>query len=155
MKNLIKIGRIMFAIPFAIFGINHFFNSEPLAGLYNTFIPLVPFTNFLVGLALLAAAVSIILNKYVRLSCLMLAGLLLIFILSIHVPQLFFNYAPQLDFRQEALDKSQISDLKSHIYSFGRMLILTNLLKDFALMGASLIIAGLSPDENKSANSNL
>jgi uncharacterized membrane protein YphA (DoxX/SURF4 family) len=139
MKMLTKIGRIIFAIPFAVFGINHFINSEPLAGLYNTFITLVPFTNFLVGAALLAAAVSIILNRYIKLSCLLLAALLLIFILTIHVPQLFFNYAP------ETLQKD-----------FGRMLILTNLLKDFALMGASLIIAGLSPaNDNKIENSNL
>ena len=132
MKMLTTIGRIIFAIPFAIFGINHFINSEPLAGLYNTLISFVPFTNFLVGVALLAAAVSIILNKYVKISCLLLAGLLLVFILSIHVPQLFFNYSPEV--------------LKN---DFGKMLIMTNLLKDFALMGASLIIAGLSPKEDQ------
>ena len=130
MKMLTQAGRIIFAIPFAVFGINHFINSEPLAGLYNTFIPLVPFTNFLVGVALLVAAISIILNKYVRLSCLLLAALLLIFILSIHIPQLFFNYAP------ETMKKD-----------FGKMLILTNLLKDFALMGSALLIAGLSATE--------
>lgn len=117
MKMITKLGRIIFAIPFAIFGINHFINSEPLAGLYNTFIPLVPFTNFLVGAALLAVAVSIVLNRYVKLSCLLLAALLLIFILSIHIPQFFFNYAPET--------------IKNE---FGRMLIFTNLLKDIALM---------------------
>ena len=136
MKNLIKIGRIFFALPFAVFGINQFINASSLAGLYNTFIPLVPFTDFLVGVALLVAAVSIILNKYVRLSCLLLAALLLIFILTIHIPQLFFNYAP-------------VTMTKD----FGRMLILTNLLKDFALMGASLIIAGLSPEDDKMTES--
>jgi len=41
------------------------------------------------GLALIAACVSIILNKFVRLSCILLAVLLLIFILSIHIPMLF------------------------------------------------------------------
>jgi putative oxidoreductase len=127
MKIFNIIGRVIFAIPFAVFGINHFINSDSLAGLYNTFIPLLPFTNFIVGVALLAAAVSIILNRYVRLSCLLLAALLFIFIITIHVPQLFYNYAPEV--------------LKN---DFGKMLIITNLLKDVALMGASIIIASLT-----------
>lgn len=131
MNKLSHIGRIIFAIPFAIFGINQFINHEYLAGLYTTFIPLAIFTNFIVGIALVAAAISLLLNTFVRLSCLLLAGLLLVFIITIHVPQLFFDYAPEI-LKQE----------------FGKMLIMTNLLKDFSLMGAALMIAGLSPENN-------
>jgi len=131
MKHLTDLGRIIFAIPFLIFGINHFFNWEMLALLYNTFIPIGVYTNIIVGLALIAVAISIIIKKFVRLSCLLLAGLLFIFILTIHIPQLFFNIAPEnMDFK------------------FVHILAMTNLLKDFALMGGAILIAGIYPKEN-------
>jgi putative oxidoreductase len=128
MKNMTDIGRIIFAIPFAVFGINHFFNLEILAGLYTTFIPIWGFTIILTGLAMIGVALSIVFKKYIMLSCLILAGMLLIFIVTIHIPQLFFNVTPDP------------SDIK-----LTKILSLTNLLKDMSLMGAALMIAGLYP----------
>ena len=69
------------------------------------------------GLALIAACISIIIKKFVRLSCLLLALLLLIFIVSIHIPMLF--------------DKSMAT------------MALIELFKDTSLLGGSLLIAGI------------
>jgi uncharacterized membrane protein YphA (DoxX/SURF4 family) len=127
MKNLTPIGRILFALPFAIFGINHFLMMDYYVGMLTSFIPLGGYTIILTGLILIVVSISIITKKFVRLSTLVLAGLLLIFILTIHIPHL--------------------------INGADRPLILIALLKDISLMGGSLMIAGMYSDDKKQ-NSN-
>ena len=39
MKNITTIGRILFAIPFALFGINHFLMTDYYLGMLTSFIP--------------------------------------------------------------------------------------------------------------------
>jgi len=125
MKNLTTIGRILFALPFAVFGLNHFFMVDFYTGMLTSFIPGSSFTILLTGLALIAASISIIIKKYIKLSCILLAILLLLFILTIHIPQLF--------------DSST------------KMLALVAILKDTALMGGALMIAGIyQKGENES-----
>lgn len=114
-------GRILFALPFGIIGINHFVVSEFFKPFLSSFIPGGAFTILLTGTCLIAASISIILKKYIKLSCLLLALLLLIFILTIHIPQLFEPANAQFAFMQ--------------------------LLKDTGLMGGALIIAGIYKEE--------
>jgi uncharacterized membrane protein len=40
MKKITTIGRILFAIPFALFGINHFLMTDYYLGMLTSFIPL-------------------------------------------------------------------------------------------------------------------
>jgi len=68
MKNLTTVGRILFALPFAIFGLNHFLMVDFFTGMLNSFIPGTSFTIVLTGIALIAASVSIIIKKYIKLS---------------------------------------------------------------------------------------
>lgn len=117
MKQLSNIGRILFALPFGILGLNHFLMYSYYVGIVSSFIPGGGFTVIITGLALIAACISIIIKKFVRLSCLLLALLLLIFIVSIHIPMLF-------DARQAPI-------------------ALIELLKDTSLLGGSLLIAGI------------
>jgi len=119
MKHLTSAGRILFALPFGVMGLNHFLMYDYLVGIASTFIPGGGWTVIITGLALIAACFSIILKKFIQLSCLLLALLLLIFILTIHVPALF-NPDPA----------------KFNFAFFG---LFTNV----ALMGASLFIAGI------------
>jgi putative oxidoreductase len=119
MKHLTTAGRILFALPFGVMGLNHFLMYDSPFGIASTIIPGGGWTVIMAGLALIAACISIIVKKFIRLSCLLLALLLLIFILSIHIPALF-NPDPA----------------KFNFALFG---LLTNL----ALMGASLFIAGI------------
>jgi uncharacterized membrane protein YphA (DoxX/SURF4 family) len=118
MKNLAPVGRILFALPFAIFGINHFLMMDYYLGMLTSFIPLGGYTVILTGLIMIGVSISIITKKFIRLSTLILAGLLLIFIITIHIPHLL-----------DGSDKTPI---------------LIALLKDISLMGGSLMIAGYS-----------
>jgi len=119
MKHLTTLGRILFALPFGIMGLNHFIMYNHLVGIASTFIPGGGWTVIITGLALIAACISIILKKFIPLSCMLLAVLLLIFILTIHVPALF--------------------DPNPGKFNFAFFGLFTNL----ALMGASLFISGI------------
>ncbi len=114
-------GRILFALPFGVIGINHFIVSDFFNGMLTTFIPGGGFMILFTGACLIAASISIILKKYIKLSCLLLALLLLIFILTIHIPQLFEPSKAQIAFME--------------------------LLKDTALMGGALLIASIYKEE--------
>lgn len=123
MKNLSTIGRILFAIPFAIFGLNHFLFLDFYIGTVSSFIPLGPYTIILTGIFLIMASLSIIFNKYIKVSTILLSVLLLIFILTIHIPGLF--------------DPEK--------WKFA----LIELLKDTSLLGGSLMIAGMMFEKEK------
>jgi uncharacterized membrane protein YphA (DoxX/SURF4 family) len=117
MKNITIAGRILFALPFAVFGINHFIMMDYYMGMLTSFIPKTAFTLILTGIVLIAVSISIISNKYVKLSSIVLAILLFIFIITIHIPHLIngVNTTPTL----------------------------IALLKDISLMGGSIMIAGI------------
>jgi len=131
MKNLTTLGRILFALPFGILGLNHFLMKSYYLGMISTFIPGGGYTIIITGLALIAACISIIAKKYIQLSCLLLALLLFVFILTIHVPGLF--------------DSTPITILKMDTKI--STLALIELLKDTSLMGGALMIAGIYRDE--------
>ncbi len=123
MNKITTIGRILFALPFALFGINHFIMMDYYMGMLTSFIPRTAFVMILTGLMLIAASISIITSKYVRLSTLLLAGLLFVFIVTIHIPHL--------------------------IQGNNTTITLIALLKDISLMGGSLMIAGIYSDERE------
>jgi len=131
MKYLTTIGRILFALPFGILGLNHFLMKSYYLGMVSTFIPGGGYTIIITGLALIAACISIIAKKYIQLSCLLLALLLFIFILTIHIPGLF---------------NSTIITVLSMQTKFST-LALIELLKDLSLMGGALMIAGIYREE--------
>jgi len=121
MKKITVIGRILFAIPFALFGINHFLMTDYYLGMLTSFIPLGAYTIILTGIMLIVASISIITKKFVKFSTLMLAFILFVFILTIHIPHLFTE-----------------SD---------KTITIIALLKDISLMGGSLMIAGIYNEE--------
>jgi uncharacterized membrane protein YphA (DoxX/SURF4 family) len=124
MKKLTTLGRILFAIPFALFGINHFLMLDYYLGMLTSFVPLGAYTIILTGIMLIAASISIITKILVKFSTLLLAGLLFVFIVTIHIPHLFTD-----------ADKT---------------ITIIGLLKDISLMGGSLMIAGIySEEENQ------
>jgi putative oxidoreductase len=124
MKKIATAGRILFAIPFAIFGINHFLMMDYYLGMLTSFIPLGAYTIILTGIMLIAASISIISRKFVRFSTIMLAILLFMFIVTIHIPHLFIEA--------------------------DRSVTLIALLKDISLMGGSLMIAGIYSEDEES-----
>jgi len=123
MKNITTLGRILFAVPFAIFGINHFLMMDYYVGMLTSFIPLGAYTIILTGIMLIATAISIIFKKFVNVSTITLAILLFIFIITIHIPHLITD-----------------SDKTATLIA---------LLKDISLMGGSLMIAGIYSEDEK------
>ena len=112
------VARYLYAIPFRIFGVMHFINGSQMAGYVPSFIPGGVFWVYLVGVALIAACVSIIIEKYTKLACLLLALLLIIFVLSMHLPGII-----------GAADDAAMAAAMS------------SLLKDSALAGGALLLA--------------
>lgn len=108
-----KIGRYLFALPFAVFGLFHLFNAGNMTGWVP--IPGGVFWVYLTGLAHLAASVSIIIEQKTRLACILLGVMLLIFVFSIHLPGIINGNMPSS---------------------------MINLLKDLALTGAAWYMAG-------------
>lgn len=126
--NLGTIGRILFALPFGIIGLNHFLMTSFFVGMMTSFIPGGGFTILFTGFLLIAASIAIMVKRFVTLSCLLLAALLLLFILTIHIPQLF--------------DSSFTSEQHA--------MVIMQLFKDMALMGGALMIAHIyKPDKGE------
>lgn len=113
MDMLSKIGKYLFALPMGIFGLFHFMNGSQMAGMVP--IPGGVFWVYLTGAALLAACISILINTKAKLACTLLGVMLLIFMLSIHLPA---------------------------VLSGGGSSAMTMLLKDTALAGGAWILAG-------------
>jgi len=113
MKNLNLLGRILYGLPFGIIGLNHFFMTDVFLGMMTSYVPGGAYTVFLAGFFLIAASVLII-NRYVTVACYGLVFMLSLFILTIHIPNLFTEHAEMALFA---------------------------LLKDVALLGGSLLLA--------------
>ena len=126
MRKITTIGRILFAIPFALFGINHFIMMDYYLGMLTSFIPLGAYTIILTGIMLIVSSISIIFKKFVKFSTILLSILLFIFIVTIHIPHLLSD-----------------SD---------KTVTIIALLKDISLMGGSLMIAGIYSEEEEPGN---
>lgn len=61
---MFTIGRILFALPFGIIGLNHFLMVDYYTGMLTSFIPGGGFTILLTGFFLIAACISIIARKF-------------------------------------------------------------------------------------------
>jgi len=113
-----RVGRLLFALPFGIFGIIHFLTGTDTAGLVPDFIPGDVVWVYLTGTALLGACICIVAQIRVRLVSLLLALMLLIFALTIHLPEVIA----------------------------GTQNGLPNLLKDLSLSSGALFLAALYED---------
>jgi uncharacterized membrane protein len=114
MKNLAIIGRILFALPFGIMGLNHFLMKDYFLGMMSSFIPGGAYSILLTGAILILASILIIINFNLKLVCYGLALMLFIFIVTIHIPQL---------------------------YTANWQIAFIELLKDAGLMGGAIMIA--------------
>lgn len=81
MDNVLKLGRYLFALPFAVFGIMHFMNAEQMA-------KMAPFGGifiiYLTGAALIAATISMLIGKLDKLASALLGVFLILTALLVH-----------------------------------------------------------------------
>jgi len=87
MNAITNLGKYLYAIPFAVFGILHFMAADDMAGMAPGGAPMVYFT----GVCLLAAGVSIIIGKYDKLAAVLLAVMLLLMAFIVHASNMSEN----------------------------------------------------------------
>jgi putative oxidoreductase len=117
--SIYRVGIVLYALVIGFFGVNHFLNGT---GFQNTIPGIIPYHIFwvyLTGAALIAAAISFLINRKTKMAGLFLAVFLIIIVLTIHLP---------------ALIRAEGSPVVS--------IALTNLVKDTGLAAAALMIAG-------------
>ena len=116
-----RIATIAFAIVIAVFGILHFKDPDYIAVRVPDFLPGGKLWVYLVGGALILAAIAFLINKQARLAGFLLALMLIIFALTVHLPG-YLNTAGKDE-------------------QYGEFM---NLLKDTGLAAAALLIASRS-----------
>ncbi len=114
-----RIGIYLLSAVMIIFGIYHFQSPRSMVVFVPANMPGGITWVYVVGVAFILAAVAFISNKFVKLAGYLLALLLIIFVLTIHLPN--YNHAGAAEMRQEAF---------------------LSLLKDLALAAFALHIAG-------------
>jgi uncharacterized membrane protein len=112
------VARLLFAIPLIVFGIFHFMEAQTMSAMVP--LPQSVIWVYITGVAHLLAALALIINKYGKLACGLLALMLLIFILTIHVPNVI---------QAEGMDQMRQP--------------MISLLKDTMIMAGALAFAGL------------
>ena len=125
MAGIIGLGKYLFIIPMLVFGILHLMNAREMAGM-------APFGGQLMvyvsGIGLLAAALSVIIGKYDKLACTLLALMLFIFALTIHLPNL-------LNADDPAIQAASMGNFLKDIGLTGGALMAAKLAKDDAVIG--------------------
>jgi len=112
------IARIVFAVPFLIFGIFHMINAKAMGGMVPGSFPLSgEIWVYITGVALIGAALAMLTGFKGELAALLLALMLFLFILFVHLPGL------------------SVPAKKG--------MAMVSILKDAALIGGCLMIAGL------------
>jgi putative oxidoreductase len=87
MNAFLSLGRWLFAIPFAIFGLFHFMNSQAMADyVVPAYMPAKVAWVFLSGAGLIGAAVSMLIGKYDKLATTLLSVFLLLLVVMVHLP---------------------------------------------------------------------
>ncbi len=121
MDALPKVGRFLFAIPMALFGVLHFMMSGAMAAMVP--IPGGVVWVYITGIALIAASAAIISGKQAVLATQLLGLMLLIFAVSIHLMALIG----------------------------GDQAAMSMLLKDTALAGGAFVLSGVFASEGTGA----
>jgi uncharacterized membrane protein len=86
LNKVMPIGRLCFAIPMAVFGTEHFTITTDIATMVPSWIPAHTFWVYLVGVALIAAALSITVKMQSRLSATLLGVMFCLFVVLMDIP---------------------------------------------------------------------
>jgi uncharacterized membrane protein len=89
--DLAALGRVFVPVSLAVFGAEHLVSANFMAQMVPPWMPGRLFWAYFVGFALFAAAISIVSMKHVRLSATLLGILFLMFVLSLHLPNVMRN----------------------------------------------------------------
>jgi uncharacterized membrane protein YphA (DoxX/SURF4 family) len=79
-----------------VFGTEHLADASDIAQAVPSWMPAHLFWTYLVGVALIAAALSIVLNKHARLAATLLGSMLLLFVVLLHIPNIVGQHGARL-----------------------------------------------------------
>ncbi len=82
------LGKYLYILPIAVFGIMHLAMGEQMTGMVPSWLPLKIGIVYLTGLSLIAAAVALLINKKAKLALTLLGIELLSFVVLIHLVSL-------------------------------------------------------------------
>ena len=119
MNYLFKAGMYVYALTMAVFGVQHFMYAHNVAGMVPGWIPWPLFWAYLVGVALIAAAISIAINKYTTQACILLGIMIFLFVILIDIPPII---------------------KQAHVSAY-----ITDAFKEASLGGCAFILAGAKP----------
>ena len=85
LHKLVVMGRVFFAASLAAFGAEHLAGAQFVKAVVPVWMPAPLFWTYLVGTALLAVALAVVVRRHERLAGLMYAAMLFLFVLLIHV----------------------------------------------------------------------
>lgn len=85
MDMLVKQGKYLFAVPFALFGLMHLAMADAMAGAIPSWLPGGVIWVYLTGAAHLAASAAILLNKKAKQATFWLGVMMLVFALAVHL----------------------------------------------------------------------
>ena len=126
MKQLLMLGRILYGLPFLVFGVFHLMQAPNMAVIVPDYFPGPgALWVYITGAIFILASLSIMARRYMEYFVSLMAFQLVIFILVVWLPQL--------------------SD--PELAQFG----IVNALKDISLLGAALMLVGVSKRRTKKA----
>jgi uncharacterized membrane protein len=86
LDKLVALSNVFFAMPLAVFGAEHFAGPDAMAGLVPAYMPFRMFWVYFVGVALVAAALSIATRIQVQWSGLLFGVMMFLFVAMLHFP---------------------------------------------------------------------
>jgi uncharacterized membrane protein len=96
LDKILPFGRLFYAIPMGVFGTDHLADAKDVAHIVPSWMPLHIFWVYLVGIALIAAALSIILERHARLAATLLGCMFLLFVVLMHIPNIVASHGARL-----------------------------------------------------------
>jgi uncharacterized membrane protein len=87
-----SLGRLLFAMPMAVFGAEHFMAAKFVATMIPRWIPAHLFWTYFVGAALIAAALAIVSHRWPVLAPSMLGAMILSFVVLLHIPRVMATH---------------------------------------------------------------
>lgn len=87
MKSILNLGKWLFILPFAVFGLLHFGPTEFTIDYIPDYLPFKIFWIYFSGTCLIAFAASAAFKKFDKLASVLLALELILFVFIIHIPK--------------------------------------------------------------------
>jgi uncharacterized membrane protein len=96
LDKTVPFGRLFYALPMGVFATQHFTNTKLVASIVPHWMPWHLFWVYLVGTAIIAAALSIILEIQARLAATLLGWMFLLFVVLMHIPNIVATHGALL-----------------------------------------------------------